>query len=182
MEIASPAAAAPRRSSPRVIDEAALTRGLRRRTGRLLAAEWGEAWRGDAYAGTHPPEFRVLQRSRLGRLLGHVSAFRIQTEPARTLYGIGDLVVRPSARGLGIARAICALAVAECFNGRGAEIVLVDTLAARSAFLELGFRPVDGFEFHYRATTACVRHEHWMVERRDGPAFERIRLLEHGDF
>jgi hypothetical protein len=69
--------------------------------------------------------------------------------------------------------------VEECL-GRGAEIVLVDTVAARPAFTELGFRPVDRFDYFYVRDGACTRHPNWMALER--APVERLEILEHGDF
>jgi hypothetical protein len=63
---------------------------------------------------------------------------------------------------------------------RDAEVVLVDTVAARSIFAELGFRPVDRFDYFYLRDDACTRHPGWMALER--VPVERIEILEHGDF
>ena len=166
--------------SVRLINEDELAPDDRRKTAELLAAEWGEAWIPDAYAGPYAPEFRAIARDDDLRVIGQVSAFAIPTSPPRNVYGIGDLVVDADSRGSGAATEICASAVAECVR-RGAETILVDTLAARSIFLRLGFEPVEAFRFFYVDGDACVRREHWMVSERE-PAGQPVELLRHADF
>jgi GNAT superfamily N-acetyltransferase len=166
--------------APHVIDEHALAAHHRRQAGELLAAEWGEDWRGDAYAGPYAPQFRVLALDADGAVAGHVSAFAIPTSPARALYGIGDLVVRGDARGAGVARAICDAVVRECWR-RGAETILVDTVAARNIFTRLGFEPVVTFRFFYQDGNSCSRRPHWMAADR-APGSGPVELLAHWDF
>jgi predicted N-acetyltransferase YhbS len=162
-----------------VVSEQALEPRARALAGRLLSAEWGPAWADHAYAGDYPPEFRVLDWSRPADLVGHVSAFSIPTSPALRLYGIGDLVVAPRARRRGLATELARRVTEECI-ARGADAVLVDTLAAEDQFRALGFEPTTAF--CYMTNGAPRVHEHWMV-RWVGPApTGRIELLEHGDF
>jgi predicted N-acetyltransferase YhbS len=164
----------------RLIDEADLEDAHRRGAGELLSREWGDDWLGDAHAGPYAPSFRALALDPGGSVAGQVSAFAIPTSPPRILFGIGDLVVRTERRGHGIAARICVVVVNECWR-RGAEIVLVDTVAARRIFARLGFEAVAGFRYFYSDEHACHRHEHWMVAER-APADGPIELLEHGDF
>ena len=166
--------------TPQVIDERTLTARHRHQAGELLAAEWGDEWRGDAYAGPYAPEFRVLALDAGDAVAGHVSAFAIPTSPRTALFGIGDLVVRGDQRGAGVASAICDAVVRECWR-RGAAAILVDTLAARGIFSRLGFEPVATFRFFYQEQGSCSRREHWMAAER-APADTRIELLEHWDF
>jgi predicted N-acetyltransferase YhbS len=162
-----------------VVCEQALEPGPRALAGRLLAAEWGPAWADRAYAGEYPPVFRVLDWAVAADLVGHVSAFSIPASPALRLYGIGDLVVAPRARGRGLATELARGVTEECI-ARGADAVLVDTLAASDQFRALGFEPTTAF--FYMRNGAIQVHEHWMV-RWVGPAPSgRIELLEHGDF
>jgi predicted N-acetyltransferase YhbS len=166
--------------SPHVIDEHALAAHHRRQAGELLAAEWGDDWRGDAYAGPYAPRFRVLALDADDAVAGHVSAFAIPTSPPYALFGIGDLVVRSDRRGAGVASAICDAIVRECWL-RGADAILVDTLAARNIFERLGFDPVETFRFFYQDKNSCSRRLHWMAAERAsvrGP----VELLEHWDF
>lgn len=165
---------------PICVEDAELRPRVRREAGRLLAAQWGSAWRQQGFAGAHPPAFRILAHNNAGHLIAHASAFALATEPAIELYGIGDLVVKPRYRRRGLARVVCETLVARC-RERGAQEILVDTLAARDVFAALGFRAVEGFEFFYLGEDRCVRHRHWMVgggERRAGA----IEILAHGDF
>jgi GNAT superfamily N-acetyltransferase len=165
----------------RLVDEAALGRRYRREVGRLLAAEWGSAWRRDGHAGPQPPEFRVFALNGADHVVGHVSAFAIPTDPPLLLYGVGDLVVKQRYRGRGIARAICSALVEECWR-RDADTVLVDTVDAQPVFEALGFVAPIGFAFWYERDGACVRHRHWLyAERRRSPGGP-VQLLEHGDF
>jgi predicted N-acetyltransferase YhbS len=164
----------------RLIDEIDFDPAHRRQAGEMISREWGEDWLGDAYAGPYAPAFRVLALDPGGDVAAQVSAFAIPTSPPHGLFGIGDLVVREDRRGQGIAARMCEALVDECWR-RGADIVLVDTVAARHIFARLGFQPVAGFRYFYLRDGACHRHEHWMVAERtstDGP----IELLEHGDF
>jgi predicted N-acetyltransferase YhbS len=166
--------------APHVIDEHALAAHHRRQAGELLAAEWGNEWRGDGYAGPYAPQFRVLALDADGAVTGHVSAFAIPTSPRRALFGIGDLVVRPDRRGAGVASGICDAIVRECWP-RGAETVLVDTLAARGIFERLGFEPVVTFRFFYQDGNRCSRRLYWMAAER-APASAPVELLAHWDF
>ncbi|GAC1441922.1 MAG: hypothetical protein NVSMB51_22140 [Solirubrobacteraceae bacterium] len=165
---------------PSCIDERDLPRRLRRQAGQLLAAEWGAAWRPYGYAGSDAPSFRAVAQNNAAYLTAHVSAFAIPTKPELSLWGIGDLVVKRRYRGRGLALAVCSSLVAEC-RRRAADVVLVDTLAARHVFAALDFEPVRGFEFFYQRDDRCVRHEHWMVWRRRATSAP-VELLEHGDF
>jgi predicted N-acetyltransferase YhbS len=167
-------------ATPHVIDEHALAARHRRQAGELLAAEWGDEWRGDAYAGPYAPQFRVLALDADDAVAGHVSAFAIPTSPPRALFGIGDLVVRGDQRGAGVASAICEAVVGECWSRR-ADAILVDTLAARRIFERLGFEPVVTFRFFYQEESSCSRRLHWMAADRS-PASGQIELLEHWDF
>lgn len=162
-----------------LIEEEALSRSDRRRIGALLAAEWGPEWRARAHAGPHAPVFRAVERNRRGYPIGHVSAFALTTAPVRAVWGIGDLVVKARYRGRGISLDVSRTAVDECIR-RGADVILVDTLAARSAFAGLGFRPVERFDYFYVRDGACVRHPHWMALELTEPC--RLEILEHGDF
>ncbi len=161
------------------VSEAELDSAVRAQAAALLSAEWGDDWRERAYAGEHPPRFRVIETVG-GDLAGHVSAFLIPTRPRSCLFGIGDLVVRSDLRGRGIARRICATVVSECLRN-AAEIVLVDTVDAAQIFLALGFQSVRGFQFFYERDGACHRHRHWLYHAR-APLGRRIELLENGDF
>ncbi|HEX2016986.1 MAG TPA: GNAT family N-acetyltransferase [Solirubrobacteraceae bacterium] len=162
-----------------VVDEERLSDADRRRAGALLAGEWGEQWRRDAHAGPYPPEFRILARGDHDELAGHVAAFAIPTEPAVRLYGIGDLVVAPAHRRRGVAHRLCSAVVGEAWR-RGAQLILVDTLAAESIFLGLGFTPAPPFRYFYVRDRACHRHRHWLAAGR--LPHDRLELLEHGDF
>jgi predicted N-acetyltransferase YhbS len=164
----------------RLIDETELEPAHRRQAGELLSREWGEDWLEDGYAGPYAPAFRALGLDPGGAVAGHVSAFAIPTSPPRTLFGVGDLVVRADRRREGIAGRICEALVNECWR-RGAEIVLVDTVAARHIFARLGFEPVAGFRYFYLRDDACQRHPGWMVAERTAVEAP-IELLEHGDF
>jgi GNAT superfamily N-acetyltransferase len=162
-----------------VVSEQALDPRPRALAGRLLAAEWGPAWADHAYAGDYPPEFRVLDWAPPADLAGHVSAFSIPTSPPLRLYGIGDLVVDPRARRRGLAMEL-ARRVTEESIARGADAVLVDTLAAEDQFRALGFEPTTAF-FYMRDGQMRV-HEHWLVRWLAPAPTGRIELLEHGDF
>jgi GNAT superfamily N-acetyltransferase len=167
-------------NTPHVIDEQSLAAYHRRQAAALLAAEWGDEWRGDAYAGPYAPQFRVLALDADDAVAGHVSAFALPTSPPRALFGIGDLVVRSDQRGAGVASAICDAIVRECWS-RGADAILVDTVAARGIFERLGFGPVETFRFFYQEENSCSRRLHWMAAER-APAGGPVELLEHWDF
>ncbi len=169
-----------RRALVWIADEDGLSRRLRREAANLLVGEWGGAWRGDAYAGPHPPEFRVIEQSGSGSVVGHVSAFAIPTEPALALYGIGDLVVKPRYRREGVAARVIAAVVHEC-ERRDADVMLVDTEAARRQFSSLGFRLADPWSFFYERNQACHRHPQWLTCWRTEP-IRPVHLLAHGDF
>jgi GNAT superfamily N-acetyltransferase len=162
-----------------VVGEQALEPRPRALAGRLLAAEWGPAWVEHAYAGDHPPEFRVLDWAPPDDLVGHVAAFSIPASPALRLYGIGDLVVAPRARRRGLAAELAGRVTEECI-ARGADAVLVDTLAAEDQFRALGFEPTTAF--FYMKDGAVRVHEHWMVRWVSPAPTAPIELLEHGDF
>ena len=163
-----------------IVAEPALTRRHRRQAGDLLAAEWGAAWRRDAHAGPHPPVLRALATNRSNRVVGHLAAFELACRPAVVLFGLGDLVVKPRYRERGIARALAADLVQAC-RDRGARALLVDTLAARAAFLGLGFADVPGFTYFYERDGACHRHRHWLHWQSD-PLAGPVQILAHGDF
>lgn len=169
----------------RLTDEQDLDPTHRHQAAQLLAAQWGDDWLPDAHAGPHAPHFRALAIDPEGDVSAHLSVFAIPTRPPSTLYGIGDLIVRPNHRGAGLASAICSAAIEECHR-RGADTILVDTLAARSIFERLGFEPVTTFRFFYLEGNACARREHWMAlqRRRTETAIPDtpVELLEHGDF
>lgn len=125
------------------------------------------------------PEFRTLARAD-GKVIGQESAFAIDTEPGRRLYGLGDAVVRRDRRGHGIARALTERAVAECWS-RGAEILLTDSFALRGVFVGLGFAPVPRFAFYYEREGRCRWHPGWLAAVRVPVPRPRLRLAE-GDY
>ena len=129
--------------------------------------------------GPFVPLVRALTVAADGRLEGHASAFLIPSRPALRVFGVGDLVVASGRRGTGIGAALAAATVAEC-ERREAQVILVDTLAARSLFTALGFASVPAWTVYYQRDAACHRHEHWMIRAAVPPP--RVELLAHGDF
>jgi GNAT superfamily N-acetyltransferase len=162
-----------------VLDERRLGAPRLAEIGELLAGilDDGPSYRGAGWR-TLRPSFRALALD-AGRLVGQVSAFDVATEPDVGLWGLGDLAVQPSHRGRGIARRLCAAAVAEA-RGRGAGVLLAKTRPMRKVLAELGFAAVADFDYYYEERGACVRHPDWMAAvLRAHPT--PVRLHE-GDF
>jgi GNAT superfamily N-acetyltransferase len=163
-----------------LVDEDGLGAPLRAEVGALLAGilDEGPRYRGGGWR-TLRPSFRALALDAGGRPAGQVSAFEVVTEPDVGLYGLGDLAVHPRHRGHGLARRLCAAAVAEA-RGRGAGVLLAKTQPMRKVLAELGFAAVERFDYYYEEDGACVRHPDWMAAvLRPHPT--PVRLAE-GDF
>lgn len=125
------------------------------------------------------PEFRAIARIG-GEMVGQLSGFRVGCDPARVLYGIGDLAVVPEARGRGVAVELGERTTQECWR-RGGEILLVDTVTHRARDWRTGFAPVPRFRFWYERDGACHWHPNWTTKIRHPDPRVRLRLDE-GDF
>jgi len=163
-----------------LVEEPALPRRVRRQAGQLLGDQWGAPWRRAGHVGPHPPAFRALAFNGEQRLIGHVSAFSLACAPDLCVFGVGDLVVKARYRRRGVASAVCALLVGECFE-RQARAVLVDTVDAAALFAKLGFLELDGFTFYYETEHDCRRRRHWLLACTE-PLPAPVRILQHGDF
>lgn len=162
-----------------LVEEGAVGDKLRSSAAALLRATWGEDWWPDAYAGPHPPDFRVVVCD-AEELVAHVSAFAIPTRPSTSLVGFGDLVVATSRRRRGLAATICQRAVEGALH-RGAEILLVDTVAAAVTFARMGFEPVSPGSVFFFEEGRRRAQEHWLV-RTSRPLPPELELLHNGDF
>jgi GNAT superfamily N-acetyltransferase len=162
-----------------VVDERRLGAPLLAEIGALLAGilDDGPSYRAAGWR-TLRPGFRGLALD-AGRPVGQVSGFAVATQPDIGLWGLGDLAVHPSRRGRGVARQLCAAAVAEA-RDRGAGVLLAKTRPMRKVLAELGFVAVERFAYYYEEGDACVRHPDWMAAvLRPHPT--PVRLAE-GDF
>ena len=127
------------------------------------------------------PVFRTVAKAD-GEIVGQQSVFLLETDPPRTAFGLGDVVVRPQHRRQGLARRLIEEAVERCWES-GAELVLTDTetVAVRTVFYSLGFAPVERFTFFYERDGTCHWHPNWMAAVRHPEPDSRLRLDE-GDF
>jgi len=162
------------------VAESDVTSKLREQLGVLMAeglddgpAYLHRAWR------TIPPILRIVAQGQDAQVVGHTSIFLVETEPTVSLYGIGDVVVHADHRRRGIARELCARAVARCWE-QGAAVVLTKTKPLRDVFAELGLKPVTECDFFYQQEDLLVRHQDWMAAKRIRST-RPIQLLQ-GDF
>ena len=125
------------------------------------------------------PEYRCIARVD-GEIVGQVSAFRVETDPPRVLYGIGDLAVAPRARGRGVAVSLGEAVSGECWR-RGGEVLLADTVTHLARDFRTGHAPVPRFRFYYERDGACHWHPNWTTRIHHPEPRVRLRL-EEGDF
>jgi peptidoglycan/xylan/chitin deacetylase (PgdA/CDA1 family)/GNAT superfamily N-acetyltransferase len=139
-----------------------------------VAREYADrAWR------TIAPAFRVLAQAD-GKVVGQISAFPLESDPSRRIYGVGDAAVVVDRRRLGIGRALVDDVMRACWAA-GADGVLTDSVDLEPAFAAWGMTRVPPFSFYYERDGVCRRHRHWLAAYRNGAAPTRIRLAE-GDF
>lgn len=162
-----------------LVEEGDLDAELRAGVGMLLAATLDD---GPAYVRTGwrtlIPFVRAVAVTGDGIPVGHAAGFRVPCRPHAEVRGLGDVAVDPRHRGRGIARRLCAMATAACWDD-GAELVVAKTRPLRGVAADLGYRAVNDFALYVEDDVCCWRHPEWMaVRKRELP---RLRLLQ-GDF
>jgi len=162
-----------------LVDERRLDADLRARVGRLLAATLDD---GPAYLGTASrtlvPFVRAVALAGDGVPVGHAAGFRVPCRPQAEVRGLGDVAVEPHHRGRSLARRLCAMATAACWDD-GADLIVAKTRPLRGVAADLGYAALDDFALYVEDEACCWRDPAWMAaSRRDVP---RLRLLE-GDF
>jgi GNAT superfamily N-acetyltransferase len=161
-----------------VIGEEDLEAHLRARLSRLLAATLDD---GPAYLATASRTLVPFARALAiadGSPVGHAACFRVPCRPQVEVRGLGDVAVDGRHRGRGIARRLCEMATAACWND-GAEVIVAKTRPLRRVAAELGYTAVEDFSVYVEDRTSCWRHPEWMAARRS--VLPRLQLLE-GDF
>jgi predicted N-acetyltransferase YhbS len=164
----------------RIVDESAVHEQLRASVAALLAETLDDgpmylvcAWR------TLAPSARAIAFDSDGHVVGHAAAFCVPSRRPAEVYGLGDVAVAPRHRSRGVARRLCGLVTAACWQ-RGAAAIVAKTKPLRGVLGELGFVAVDESRFYYTDGGRRVAHPDWMAVAI--PALpEPIELL-HGDF